>query len=80
MGNEPAFPLINPKFDGNWDKEPIIHGLTKLEYASIEAMKGLVASYDGEFKEHSNNWIRERISLDAIDMAKALLAELEKEQ
>ena len=50
-------------------------GLSKLEYAAIEAMKGLLSSMDPQTSQATG----EEIAAMAVSTAKTLLAELEKE-
>jgi hypothetical protein len=45
-----AFPCINPKHDGNWNKEPIIQGMTLRDWFAGQALAGLMAS---NFNEES---------------------------
>jgi hypothetical protein len=72
--NEYAFPCANPSYDGNWNKEPYIGGMSKLEYFSglIAANTCLSITDLGQIRhaEHAAEF--------AVKMAKALIAELEK--
>jgi hypothetical protein len=54
-----------------------VMGLTKLEYASIEAMKGLLAA-DAKYGGKTNEY--KLLAIDAINHAKALLIQLEEKQ
>jgi len=65
MTNEPAFPLEEPMKRH--------HGLTKLEYAAIEAMKGCCANLE------YINWHTQSIARISILQAKELLEQLEAE-
>jgi hypothetical protein len=65
--NEPAFP---GSYTSNNGMPVWSGGMTKLEYAAIQVMQGMVcnsrrASHD--------------VAIDAVNRARALLAELEKE-
>ncbi len=61
MREHPAFPP-NPKSQAQ--------GFTKLEYASIEAMKGLLSNSSLEDLSH------EKIALSAVNYAKCLFKEI----
>ena len=78
--NEQAFPCINPKFDGNWNKEPVVEGLTKLEYFSGLAMQGLCANQIIIDPDSDHQHTPKMVAEDAISTAKALLKELECEK
>lgn len=71
LSKQPAFSLISGK-DGEIGTYDGDKGLTKLEYASIEAMKGLLSV--------PNNTEFNIVCTQAIQCAKALLKQLEKEQ
>ena len=75
MKDESAFPLLVTKTQ---EEESVhrAHGLTKLEYAAIEAMKGFLLSTNPDYRFFNAN----EMSRAAINQAKALLAELENEQ
>lgn len=75
LSKQSAFPLISGK-DGEIGTYDGDKGLTKLEYASIEAMKGLLAAN----AEYQNDSHESDLAHDAILYAKELFKQLEKEQ
>ena len=78
MKNEPAFPIIqlDDYEDLNLPSEVMQRGggLSKLEYAAIEAMKGFIVAYP----DASRNEISAMARDQALDVFNCL-AELEKE-
>ena len=72
MNNEPAFPCENTSH--------ISPGLSKLEYAAIEAMKGFIMCITTLENEGTADVTDTYLARAAINQAKVLLAELEKEQ
>ena len=71
MKNQPAFP-IDTKSLASVDGAQAI-GLTKLEYAAIEAMKGLIVAYPQATRNEISGMARDQ----ALDLFKCL-SELEK--
>lgn len=70
--NQPAFSsAYAPSNDWSSHYEP---GLTKLEYLSGLAMQGLIIAFEG-----GGTIGKQKLASRAIEYAKALLAELEKE-
>ncbi len=41
----PAFPHANPRYDGNWNKESQIAGMSLRDYFAGQALIGMAASY-----------------------------------
>ena len=82
MKNDQAFPMINPHYDGNWNKDPTLLGLTKLEYFAGLAMQGDFASQNKhlQFDVNLSSKYWEQRSTTYIRAAKALISELEKHQ
>ncbi len=39
----PAFPCINPHYDGNWNKEPIMGGMMLRDYFAAKALQGMLS-------------------------------------
>jgi len=37
-----AFPCVNPQYDGNWNKEPIINGMTLRDYFAAKALPSIL--------------------------------------
>jgi len=77
--NEPAFPATETKIEDDGTERgygiEVYHpGLTKLEYTSIEAMKGCIAHPESPMPDYN------RIAEHAVRCAKALLKQLEEEQ
>lgn len=50
--NPPAFPHLNPNYDGNWNKEPQRSGMMLKDYFAAQALMGMLAANDK--KEHRN--------------------------
>jgi len=75
MNNTPAFPL---EFQNNSPASEHHYGLTKLEYASIEAMKAIIIGNDADVCVSSKSGAV-GMSKDAIICAKELLKQLEGE-
>lgn len=73
--DNPAFPMVNPKYDGNWNKEPIINGLTKREYFAGLAMQGILSGND--YRPDIENHLK-AIAAYSIIVADALLKQLKK--
>lgn len=69
-----AYPCVNPAYDGNWDKMPTRHGLTKLEHFAGMAMQGQITA------DPKMNISNEKLAEIAVGCAKALLEELEKQK
>jgi len=40
--NPQAFPVINPNYDGNWNKEAHIKGMTLRDYFATKAMQSFI--------------------------------------
>jgi hypothetical protein len=81
MKNEPAFPLhvaVGPAGDMH-DSSNILggSGLTKLEYAAIEAMKGILSNHNYEPPRRDK---LTGMAEDAMRAAREILAHLEREQ
>lgn len=72
MKNEPAFPCP--------PRAPYSPGLTKLEYFSALAMQGLLSSTQSDISFFHECDINNTIAVLAKNHAKALIAELEKQQ
>jgi len=78
--DKPAMPLrgvdggIFSCRDGYLEQADIASGLTKREHFAAMAMQGILAKYGPDEQRH------ETTATDAIDLADALLAELEKAQ
>lgn len=72
LSKEPAFPLSAGQLKEHQNGYFYDVGLTKLEYASIEAMKGLLSV--------PNNAEFDIVCTQAIQCAKKLIKQLEKEQ
>jgi len=74
--DQPAFPYeyfkkVSPHAEGKFAHA----GLTKREYFAAMAMQGLIQKWGTAFGDGS---VPKAIAMDAIQMADALLAELEK--
>ena len=82
MKNEPAFPTDHKEMiHGRWERK-ITGGLTKREYFAAKAMQGLMKeprflATDFPGGEASSEWCKHRAAV-AVEMADALIAELEK--
>lgn len=74
-GKESAFPRINPDYDGNWNKEHHMGGLTKREYFAGLAMQGLLMGTHGKDDAILKDFI-ECVATDAIKCADELLKQL----
>lgn len=78
MKDDPAFPA-------NSDELPNHTGLTKLEYASIEAMKGylssknIIATLHAQAEKADNCSAEKLIAYAAVRQAEALLKELKND-
>lgn len=49
-----AFPCINPQYDGNWNKDPIIQGMTLKDYYAGQALVGYLMA--GTSIENATHW------------------------
>lgn len=67
-----AFPTPNPNYDGNWNKQQHLLGLTKREWFAGQVMQGFSAS-DGNLL-----WSADAIAKYAVEQADALLIEFDK--
>lgn len=68
-----AFPCINPRYDGNWNKDPINSGMTLRDWFAGQALAGLLAfpgALNGNTKKEP--WAAADI---AYSLADAILAE-----
>jgi len=72
--NEPAYPVIS-EFGPKLDSSP---GLTKLEYAAINIMGALASQ--SRLSEMATSDSRRWFAQTAVEQAKSLLAELERQQ
>jgi hypothetical protein len=71
--NKPAFPHLNPNFDGNWDKEPQRAGMTLHEWFAGQAMSGWLASFEAGDVPNPTH-----IASLSYDIADAMLAEKDR--
>lgn len=52
-----AFPCQNPHYDGNWDKEPNMFGMTLRDYLAGKVLQGLAANPGGPWQANAmNGW------------------------
>ena len=77
MKNDSAFPYKTKNLSTNVVRE--CFGLTKLEYAAIEAMNGLLSSPRAPTTGDNRNLDGDAVVLMSVGIAKAILTELEKE-
>lgn len=75
--NTSAFP-ITTLIDGNWTKDhpQDKSGLTKREYFAAKALQGLTANY---LRENIIGWGIENYAVEAVELADALIEQLNKE-
>lgn len=71
----PAFPCINPKYDGNWNKEPVIEGMSVRMWLAGLAMQGML-SVPGMMRDGEP----EGCAIRAFTFADAMLAESTKQE
>lgn len=69
--NDPAFPIIVNALEIHSSRA----GLSKREYFAAMAMQGLIAGSQGRVK-----WNETQFAMGAINLADALIAELNKEK
>ena len=67
--NPPAFPNLNPNYDGNWDKEPQRGGMTLRDWFAGQALAGLCAN-----QRATHEWIGQFAARSAYELADALIA------
>ena len=75
--NPQAFPCINPHYDGNWQKNPVIEGMTLRDYFAAASLQGLRAS---ETDMSINKWAPKGVATMAYADADAMLAERSRAQ
>lgn len=77
MSKDPqVFPCINPHYDGNWNKEPVIQGMSLRDYFAANAMKliSIDTNYSGEDRAHGLPQMHaKRIAIFSYMVADAML-------
>lgn len=69
-GGGQALPCVNPHYDGNWNKDPVINGMTLRDYFAAKAMQSILTEADwGDHRCSAEN-----MASDAYKMADAMLA------
>lgn len=67
----PAFPHLNPNYDGNWDKEPQRGGMSLRDWFAGQVLNGYLAHQEALHIASADPLIAKY----AYDLAEAMLAE-----
>ena len=74
----PAFPHLNPNFDGNWDKEPQRGGMSLRDWFAGQIAAALATGnagmLGGKFSAYSSGYCNASIADRAYTLADAMLA------
>lgn len=71
----PAFPHVNPNYDGNWDKEPQRAGMSIRDWFAGQALAGLSTATDADGQWQSDP---SGLAKESYAIADAMLKEREK--
>lgn len=76
----PAFPYQDPSYDGNWNKDRYVNGMSLLDYFAGQALMGLLANNEEIPPFKTREEVTEYFARSSYQFARAMIAERSKDE